>query len=144
MTMPADPYPDEVETWMAKKEWRIKNEAEWKSYRQKVKVARRNATYYMPYDEEQCSAINGTKSRFYQVPYRYARVVEYKNCPQTYPELPEPHPEPEPDNEHNEKDDKPIVVEGQVNPVRTYTGHFNVDEVPSPREDERPRNKDEK
>jgi hypothetical protein len=98
----------------------------------------------MPYDEEQCNEINGTKSRFYQVPYRYARVIEYKNCPQTYPELPDPKPEPEPDNDdHNDDDTNPIVVSGQVNPVRGYQGHFNVDEVPSPRKDERVREEDE-
>lgn len=65
INMPPEPYPDGVETWKEKKVWRKENDAEWKSYRQKVKVARRNATYYMPYDEGRCAEINGTKSRFF-------------------------------------------------------------------------------
>ena len=31
--MPDDPYPDDVESWVQKKEWRINNPEEWKNYR---------------------------------------------------------------------------------------------------------------
>lgn len=55
MKMPEDPYPDEVVTWAQKKEWRIQNLDDWKEYKSRVKVARRNASYYLPYDEEQCN-----------------------------------------------------------------------------------------
>lgn len=137
--MPSDPYPDDVETWYQKKEWRIKNPGEWEDYTNKVRVARRNSSYYMPYEEDKCSEMGGTKSRFYQVPYRYARVVEIKNCPLDYPEDLDdlsPVEEPNPDNtEPNEADDvyvKKIVVAGNINPIKAYHSQWNTDEVPSP------------
>jgi len=140
--MPGDPYPDNVETWFQKKEWRINYPDEWKAYTNKVRVARRNATYFMPFDEDQCDELGGTKSRFYQVPYRYARVVEMKNCPLSYPEdLAELSPEAHDDNSGKNKADdiyvKKVIVHGQVNPVKHFHNQFNVGEVPSALKDNR-------
>ena len=131
---PPSPYPDGITTWKEKREWRNNNMQEWKEYRQKVRVARRNATYYMPYDQEKCNEVNGTKSRFYQVPFRYARVIEYKNCPQTYPDFPEPEPDTSDDNDTIDGNDtQTINVTGQINPVKHYTGYYDTGEVPSPK-----------
>jgi len=53
----------------------MKYPGEWKAYTHKVTMARRNSSYFMPFDEDKCAEIGGIKSRFYQVRYRYARVI---------------------------------------------------------------------
>lgn len=102
---PAEPYPDNVNNWKQKRAWRQQNAQEWLAYRRKVQVARRNATFYMPYDQEKCDEINGTKSKYYLVPWRYATVRQYKNCPLDYPNFPDPKPDNGGDNDTDHKNE---------------------------------------
>ena len=104
-------------------------------------MKRRDAKYYYPYDKDKCDEVGGIKSRFYQVRYRYARLIETKNCPITYPRDLEdlsPTPWPNPDNSDvNKADDAywqhhKIIVDGAVNPVRVYHEQFKTGQVPSP------------
>merc|ERR1712167_389025 len=93
MLMPESPYPKGL-NWRQRSAWRRANKDKWNAYRKAWRDAWNTAKFYVPFNQEKCDALDGKKSRYMKIPYRYGRVKEYRACPKKYP----PKPSPTPDN----------------------------------------------